>query len=157
MGDEAAEAKTASDQGFRHPLRRLHDRLHRNRVTGLITKIVVTVIGVAIIGAGLVMLVAPGPGIVGIIVGLGVLSLEYQWAERWMQAMKAKAQEAAERARQLDPAVRRRRLALTFLAVVVVVGGAAAYVSVYDWPGFAVSGWDWVQSLSSVVPELPGM
>ena len=127
------------------------------RSPGFVTKVVVTVLGVAVIGAGLVMMVTPGPGIVGILVGLGLLSTEYHWAERWMHAMKAKAQEAADRARDLDPAVRRRRLVLTVLGVVVIVGAVWAYVATYDWPAFAVGAWDWVQGLHDVVPELPGM
>jgi uncharacterized protein (TIGR02611 family) len=138
-------------------LHRLHAYMHRNPVTGLLTKVVVTIIGLGVIGAGLVMLVTPGPGIVGIVVGLAILATEWAWAERWVDAMRAKAHEAAERTRQLDPAVRRRRALLTAGAFVAVVGLAAAYLYVYDWPSFAVSGWDWVQGISGVVPELPGM
>ncbi|MFN8194220.1 MAG: PGPGW domain-containing protein [Nocardioidaceae bacterium] len=131
--------------------------MHRNPITGFITKVVVTILGVAVIGAGLVMMVTPGPGIVGILVGLGLLSTEYHWAERWMHAAKAKAQAAADKARDLDPAVRRRRLVLTVLGVLVIGGAVWAYLATYDWPVFAVEAWDWVQGLHEVVPELPGM
>ena len=156
--DEGPEAtESASDQGFRHALRRLHIHLHRNPITSLITKVVVTIVGLLVIGAGLVMLVTPGPGIVGIAVGLGILALEWEWAERWVKAARARAHEAAERARELDPAVRRRRIVLTAVGMVAVLGGLTLYLRAYGWPQFAVRGWDWVQSLSSVVPELPGM
>ncbi len=156
--DEGPEAtETASESGFRHAFHRLHARMHRNPITSLVTKVLVTFVGVLVIGAGLVMLVTPGPGIVGIAVGLGILSLEWDWADRWVKKARAKAREAADNARELDPAVRRRRIALTVLGVVVVLGGAAAYLRAYGWPQVAVRGWDWVQSLSSVVPELPGM
>ena len=116
-----------------------------------------TVVGVLVIGAGLVMMVTPGPGIVGIILGLSILGLEWHWAQRWMHAVKEKAQDAAGRARDMDPAVRRRRLLLTLAGVVVIVGAVVAYVTTYDWPGWAVSAWDWVQGLSGIIPELPGM
>ncbi len=156
--DEGPEAtETSSEGGIRHAFRRLHERMHRNPITSLITKVVVTMIGVAVIGAGLVMLVTPGPGIVGIAVGLGILSMEYDWADRWVKKARAKAREAADNARELDPAVRRRRIVLTVLGVVVVAAGVFAYLRAYGWPHFAVRGWDWVQGLSSVVPELPGM
>lgn len=141
---------------IRSAFRRLHVHLHRNPITALATKVVITVLGVLVIGAGLVMMVTPGPGIVGIIVGLGILATEWHWAERWMHAMKERAQAAADVARDMDPAVRRRRLLLTALGLVVIVGSVIAYVSTYGWPGFVVEGWDWVQGFSSTVPDLPG-
>ncbi|WP_206050955.1 TIGR02611 family protein [Nocardioides speluncae] len=139
------------------PLKRLHERMHRNPVTGLITKIVVTIAGVVVLTAGVIMMVTPGPGIVGIALGLGILATEYHWARRLLHYAKRKAEEAAAKARAVDPAVRRRRIILGTLAVLVVVGGVAAYVYAYDWPNYAVDGWDWVQDIAGFVPELPGM
>ncbi len=43
------------------------------------------------------------------------------------------------------------------LATVALVGAVVWYLAVYDWPSYAVDGWNWVQDISSVVPELPGM
>lgn len=153
---EEAELADHLDHGP-HVFRRIHTRLHANRMTSLITKVVVTCIGAAVIVAGLVMMVTPGPGIVGIILGLAILSAEWEWAERWVDRARAYARDAAEKARGLDPAVRRRRIVLTTLAGALVIGSAVAYVMFYDWPGFAVSAWNWVQGLSGAVPELPGM
>ncbi|WP_104106692.1 PGPGW domain-containing protein [Nocardioides sp. 616] len=140
-----------------HFFHRLHGRLHANPVTGLATKVVVTFVGVAVILAGLVMMVAPGPGIVAIILGLAILATEWSWAEHALDRAKEAAHNAAEKARNMDPKVRQQRLVATGLAVVLVVGAVTTYVVVYDWPGFAITGWDWVQGLSGVVPELPGM
>lgn len=140
-------------------LKRLHQRLHANRVTGLITKVVVSVVGAAVVLAGVVLSGPgiPGPGFVVIILGLAILATEWEWADRLVTWARDKARAAAERARNMDPAVRRRRILLGLLAVAVLVGAAAAYVYVYDWPSLAVSGWDKVQGLSGAVPELPGM
>ena len=157
MANPDESTQTGVVHAVRDGFRRTHRHLHRNPITGLATKIVITIIGLAVVGAGLVMMVTPGPGIVGILVGLGILSTEWHWAERWMHAMKDKAQAAADRARDLDPAVRRRRLVLTVAGVLVIIGAVWAYVATYDWPEFAVGAWDWVQSLHDVVPELPGM
>jgi uncharacterized protein (TIGR02611 family) len=52
------------------------------RVTRGARKIGVTVLGLLILIAGAIMLVLPGPGIVVIILGLVVLSWEYEWARR---------------------------------------------------------------------------
>jgi len=140
-----------------HIFKRLHIWLHRHPLTGVATKIVVTFIGTVVLIAGLIMMVTPGPGIVGIIVGLGILATEWDWAQRLVDAMKDKAKQAAERATAMDPAVRRRRILATLLVTLVIGGALIGYLALYDWPSFAIDGWDWVQSLHSVVPELPGM
>ena len=138
-------------------LARLHVRLHSHPVTGLITKIVVTLAGVVVMLAGLIMMVTPGPGIVGLILGLAILSTEWRWADRWLDAARAAAKRAAERAREMDPAVRRRNIAAVALLVVAAVLVVSALVTAFGWPDLAVDGWDWVQDVVTVLPELPGM
>ena len=49
------------------------------------------VVGFAILIAGLVMMILPGPGIIGIIVGLGLLARELVWAERLLEYVKRRA------------------------------------------------------------------
>lgn len=136
---------------------RLHGRLHANPALSLTTKLLVTTLGTLVIVAGLIMMVTPGPGIVALAVGLGILATEYDWAERWLHKAREKAHQARLKAEAMDPKVRRRRLLLLVLGVVVVGGGVALYVAVFDWPRFAVSGWDWIQGIAGWVPELPGM
>lgn len=102
-------------------------------------------------------MVTPGPGIVGIVLGLAILATEYDWADRWLVKAREKAHQARLKAEAMDPKVRRRRLLLGGLAFLVVAGVLVAYVAAYDWPGFAVDGWDWLQGLAGWVPELPGM
>lgn len=136
---------------------RLHARLHSNPVTGLITKVVVSLIGLVVILAGVVMMVAPGPGVVAIILGLAILSTEWTWADRLVRYLRRKTAEATHAARTMDPAVRRQRVLLGVGAIVLVVAAIWGYVAWQDWPGWTVSGWDKVQNLSGVVPELPGM
>lgn len=155
------ETEPSGREGHRmhnpHYYARLHARLHRNRVVGLATKMVVTTVGVLVILAGLVMMVAPGPGLLAIVVGLGILATEWAWADRWVQRAKAKAHHVAERARHLDPAVRRRRIALGVSVILVVAVVVTVYLVVYDWPAFAVSGWRTTQGLVPFLPDLPGM
>lgn len=146
----------AEDRRARHR-GRLHHHLHRNPALSLTTKLVVTSVGSLVIVAGLVMMVTPGPGIVGIALGLAILASEYEWADRWLHKAREKAHEARLRAEAMDPRVRRRRLLLTGLAFLVVAGALATYVTLFGWPGYAVDGWDWVQGLAGWVPDLPGM
>ena len=140
-------------------LRRVHERLHRNRLVGLVTKIVVTVVGVVVIAAGIFLSGPgiPGPGFLVILGGLAILATEYEWARRVLEWARERYERAKQKVADMDPRERRRRTLLTLGAVAVVGGLATAYLVVYDWPPFAVSGWDWVQDLNGAVPELPGM
>lgn len=138
-------------------LARLHVRLHRNPVTSLVTKVVVTLAGILVMCAGVVMMVTPGPGIVALVLGLAILSTEWRWADRWLDAARASARRAAEKAREMDPAVRRRRIAAGAAAVIAVVALGSVLITVFGWPALAVSGWDAVQDLAPALPDLPGM
>lgn len=151
----AANENASGQAGRRHG--RLHQRLHANPALALTTKIVVTTAGVLVLLAGIVMMVTPGPGIVGILLGLALLATEYEWADRWLVAAKKKAHEARQRAEEMDPRVRRRRIIVASALTIVVVAVVTWYVVTYDWPGFAVTGWNWVQGLLGGAPELPGM
>ena len=63
----------------------------------LLTRIAITVVGTVILAAGLVLLVAPGPGILVILVALTVFAAEYQWARRHLAAARALARSAADK------------------------------------------------------------
>ena len=136
---------------------KVHRTLHANKPLALTTKIVVGVVGTAVLLVGVVMLVTPGPAFVLIPLGLAILATEFAWAHRWLEKARDAARRAKEKAEAVDPKVRRRRLLLAGLVVLVIVGAVAAYVVAYDWPAFAVDGWDKVQSLAGWVPDLPGM
>ena len=136
---------------------RTHRRLHRNRAMSLTTKLVVTLVGTAVLTAGLVMMVTPGPGLVGIVAGLAILATEWAWADRWLRAARGKLDDARAAAAAMDPRVRRRRLVLAATAVTAVLVLLAAYVALRDWPDWSVSLWDRAQSFIGFLPDLPGM
>jgi len=147
--------ETGRDTGREHS--RLYRKLHANPALALASKVAVALVGGLVVLAGMVMIVTPGPALVLIPLGLAILATEFRWARRWLEKAREQARLAKERAEAMDPRVRRRRLLLTGLAVLVVLAVAGTYLWLYDWPGYAVSGWDWVQGLSGWVPELPGM
>jgi uncharacterized protein (TIGR02611 family) len=60
-------------------------------------RIAVTVLGLALIVGGLVLLVLPGPGILVIIAGLAVLGTEYAWARRALSETKSRAGKVKDR------------------------------------------------------------
>jgi Putative transmembrane protein (PGPGW) len=57
-------------------------------------RIAVTIAGFAVIVAGVVLLVLPGPGWLLIFAGLAILSTEYVWARRLLEKARAKAEQA---------------------------------------------------------------
>lgn len=56
-------------------------------------RVVIFVVGVTLLALGAVMLLAPGPGLLVILGGLGLLGIEFAWARRWLKATKKKARE----------------------------------------------------------------
>ena len=136
---------------------RVHGHLHRNRAMSATTKLVVTLVGSTVLTAGLIMMVTPGPGLLGIVAGLAILATEWDWADRWLTAARRKLHEARLVAEAMDPRVRRRRILLTSSVAVVALGGVATYVVLADWPRWSVSVWDRAQSFLGFLPDLPGM
>ncbi|HVB42527.1 MAG TPA: PGPGW domain-containing protein [Streptosporangiaceae bacterium] len=64
----------------------------------LLRRIAVTVAGIVILAVGIVLLVAPGPGLLVILLALTVLAVEYEWARRHLAAIRDRARSAAEAA-----------------------------------------------------------
>jgi uncharacterized protein (TIGR02611 family) len=54
----------------------------------LARRISVAVVGSTILVIGVVMLVAPGPAIVVIPLGLAILSIEFAWARFWLRRVR---------------------------------------------------------------------
>jgi tellurite resistance protein TerC len=61
----------------------------------LAKRIVIGVVGGTVLALGVVMMITPGPGVAGIIAGLGILAIEFAWARSWLRKAKAKAQAMA--------------------------------------------------------------
>jgi len=104
-------------------------RLKRNPVTRRAYRLVVGVVGTAIVVVGLVLLPAPGPGWLIIFAGLAVLASEFEWAQRLLDhARRRVSQWTAWTARQ--NLVVRAAVVLAIIALVLAV----------FWGLFALSG-----------------
>lgn len=51
-------------------------------------RIAIAVVGGTVVLLGVVMIVTPGPGLVGIAVGLAILAVEFAWARRWLKRLR---------------------------------------------------------------------
>jgi len=96
-----------------------------------VKKVIVSVVGGVLIVAGLIMMPLPGPGIVLVVAGIGVLAAEYAWARRALHKTKDKAEEAQRQAVADTP-----RTLLTFLCTGagLVVGVLMFVVDDVSWP-----------------------
>ena len=63
-------------------------------------RIVVAVIGGSVLLIGIAMIVLPGPAIVVVPLGLGILGLEFAFARTWLRKLRAAATEVVNRVRR---------------------------------------------------------
>ena len=93
-----------------------------------VKRLVVLAVGVAFVGAGLAMLVLPGPGVLVCVIGLVILATEFAWAERALDRVRGRAAAAAG-------ALNEQRLGRAIAAVTgvaLVVGGGVTMVLADD-------------------------
>jgi uncharacterized protein (TIGR02611 family) len=64
----------------------------------LIRRVLVTVVGLAVLGLGIALLALPGPGVLVIALGFFILSSEYEWARRYFTIARQKASALADQA-----------------------------------------------------------
>ena len=131
QGDDVLDPGESGDTE-ENPPGRMHRARHKarnHRVIGPFYKIAVLIVGLAVVAAGIAMLVFPGPGWVAIILGLVILASEFTWAERLLDPIKRFAEAAAERA--LDPKARRQNLILLSLFAVACALLAWVYYARY--------------------------
>ena len=82
-------------------------------------RLIITLVGFSILGAGLAMLVLPGPGIVVILLGFAVLAREFTWAERALDRTAASAASATSKV----TSTKLGKLTLAASALSMIVGG----------------------------------
>ncbi|MCX4821790.1 TIGR02611 family protein [Streptomyces sp. NBC_01142] len=109
--------------------------IKRSRTLHLSWQVGVFVVGLAVVGAGIVMLPLPGPGWLVIFGGMAIWATEFVWAQLVLRWTKRKVTEAAQRA--LDPRVRRRNIILTTIGLVII----AVLVGIYVWKFGIVMPW----------------
>jgi uncharacterized protein (TIGR02611 family) len=66
------------------------DRLKANPALNLAYRIVVAVVGAAVVLLGLFLVPFPGPGWLVVFIGLGILATEFAWAERLLGFARAR-------------------------------------------------------------------
>ncbi len=92
-------------------------------------RLLVFILGVAVLASGVAMLALPGPGVVVIIVGLVILATEFTWAERMLDTTTEKAAGAATKVTGNTSG----QLALAASGVGMIIGGILIAVLLGDY------------------------
>jgi len=98
---------------------RWRDRLRGRRKTEFVYRIVVGVIGLAVLGLGILAIPYPGPGWAIVFVGLGILATEFDWARRLLAYAKERYDKVMDWFHQRHAAV--QILGGVFTALIVAV------------------------------------
>ena len=73
------------------------DRMKRNPYGSLVWRIFIGAIGGLTTFIGVIMLVAPGPGVLVLLTGLGILATEFAWASSALLKTREMAKSASDR------------------------------------------------------------
>jgi len=131
MAEDAGEAVKDATEAVAGRFQRFRAFIRRNRLLNTTWRIGVFTVGVTVLAGGLVMMIAPGPGILGIIVGLAILATEFAWAQRALHRAKAAAEKAREKA--LDPRTKRRNTILAVVGGLLAGALIIAYLVIYEF------------------------
>lgn len=131
-----AEDSKRGERGERELGSRAPAFVKASRPLHLTWMIGVFVVGLAVVGAGVLLLPLPGPGWLVIFAGVAIWATEFVWAQVALRWTKHKVTAATRAA--LDPKVRRRNIALTVVGLVIV----AVLVAIYLWKFGAVMPWN---------------
>jgi hypothetical protein len=115
----------------------------------VIRKAAITIFGWVLTLAGLAALVLPGPGLLLMVVGLVVLSQEYDWAERRLEPVKARAFAVAAAGVSSWPRILGSALAALCVITVGMVWGLDPAIPEF-WilgPSLPFGGWATASSL----------
>jgi uncharacterized protein (TIGR02611 family) len=121
-----------SEQEVPDLIRRLRERKVRHKQRHIVHRAGVVVAGALLVVAGIVMSGPgiPGPGIATILIGLGLLALEFERAERLLGRAIVWGERAALRAERTTTA---QRVGLGALGLVALAGFVAAAI-LWDIP-----------------------
>ena len=113
-------------------LLKLRERKERHKQRNIVHRAAVVAAGVLIVLAGIIMSGpgVPGPGIATIVIGLGFLALEFDWAERLLERAIIWGDQVKDRAEEASTT---QRIVAGFAAALAVAAFAVAAI-LWDIP-----------------------
>jgi uncharacterized protein (TIGR02611 family) len=123
------DVETSGPRRVAQRLSAARDRIKRTRSGALTYRIAITLLGVAIIVVGIILLPLPGPGWLIIFAGLGVLATEFEWASRLLRYARDQVRRWTDWVQARSRPVQ-AMIGLVFLVFAAAVAYAAWYVYV---------------------------
>lgn len=105
----------------REVLDRLQERREKHEGRGRIYRFFWVIGGVIVLLVGIALLILPGPGIVFIIIGLGMISFEIDWVERLLERGIEEGFDLKENLENASPGVQAAAGIASLLALAGVV------------------------------------
>jgi putative transmembrane protein PGPGW len=106
-----------------------------NDLVRLLRRIAVTALGTVLLAVGAVLLVAPGPGLLVIVLALAVFAIEFEWARRRLATARDLARTAAEKTATNRVA---KATAVLFGIGALGLGGVLIFTDVLPFSGLGV-------------------
>jgi uncharacterized protein (TIGR02611 family) len=132
MATEEAEREDDAGDDTPELLIKLRERKERHEQRHIVHRIAIVLVGFLIVIAGVVLSLpsVPGPGIAVILIGLGFLALEFDWAERLLERGIIYADRLKDRAEQTSP----RQRVLSGIAAALAVAAFVVAAILWDIP-----------------------
>ena len=106
-------------------------------------RVLVGVVGTAVLIAGIIAIPYPGPGWLILFAGLAILGTEFQWAQRVLHWTRERYDSWTAWLRRQRPVVRLVVILATGIFVLVTLWLVNVFGLVAGWVGLP---WDWVRS-----------
>jgi uncharacterized protein (TIGR02611 family) len=116
--------RAREDQDLPPLARRLRNQRERHVRRPRVLRVLYVLVGFTVLLAGLAMLVTPGPAFVVIPIGLSLLALEFDWAEKALERSLLEAAKAKRRAQETTTTQRVLSGIATALACAAIVAWA---------------------------------
>jgi uncharacterized protein (TIGR02611 family) len=121
----------------------LRTLLRRRPGLNLAYRVLVGVVGTAVLLAGIIAIPYPGPGWLILFAGLAILGTEFQWAQRVLHWTRERYDGWTAWLRRQRPAIRLVVILATGIFVLVTLWLVNVFGLVAGWVGLH---WDWVRS-----------
>ncbi len=119
--------------GVRGRIMGVRDWIRRNKAFNSVYRVIIGVLGTAIIVGGFALIPLPGPGWLIVFAGLALLATEFAWAERLLDYARDKVRAWTEWVKRQSLTVRILLAVATFALVVAAVVGVDAWIGLPGW------------------------
>lgn len=132
-----------TETGVKHRWARWRDRLRERRAADFAYRIVVGVVGLAVLAVGIVTIPYPGPGWAIVFLGLAILATEFSVARRILKFVRATYDAAMDWFHRQHVAVQ----AIGGVCTALVVAATLWLLGAADWTAELVGlDWPWLNS-----------